>query len=381
MIRIEEFHAGSLEQGYQYKYFLPTRIHDAWKWESSDITILLEKAATRLGELNSFSKFVPNIDMFIQSHVINEAVQSSKIEGTQTNVEEAAMPLDEIQPERKDDWTEVNNYIKAINSAIGKLEQLPLSSRLIKQTHQILLDSVRGTHKSPGEFRTSQNWIGGASIADARFIPPAQEHVLDLMHDFECFINEDTSQLPTLIKAAIAHYQFETIHPFLDGNGRIGRLLITLFLVSEGVLEKPLLYLSHYFEINKGLYYENLTAVRERGELGQWLKYFLVGVEQTATDAIAKLKQILELQGQLMREINQNFGRKTPAAQQLLESLFKRPVIRVEHAEQICDLSYKSANNLIADMLKHNILEETTGNSRNRIFVFRRYLRIMSDAK
>ncbi len=379
MIRIEEFQAGSLEQGYQYKYFLPTPINDEWKWESSDISLLLEKAATRLGELNSFSKFVPNIDMFIQSHVINEAVQSSKIEGTQTNVEEAAMPLDEIQPERKDDWTEVNNYIKAINSAIGKLEQLPLSSRLIKQTHQVLLDSVRGTHKSPGEFRTSQNWIGGASLADARFIPPAQEHVLDLMHDFECFINENISQLPTLIKAAIAHYQFETIHPFLDGNGRIGRLLITLFLVSEGVLEKPLLYLSHYFERNKGLYYENLTAVREKGDLRQWLKYFLVGVEQTATDAIAKLKQIIELQRELERDINQNFGRKTASAQRLLEELFKHPVIRVEHAEQICELSYKSANNLISDMLEHNILEETTGNTRNRIFVFRRYLRIMSD--
>lgn len=379
MIRIEEFQAGTLEQGYQYKYFLPALINDEWKWESSDISLLLEKAATRLGELNSFSKFVPNIDMFIQSHVLNEAVQSSKIEGTQTNVEEAAMPLDEIQPERKDDWTEVNNYIKAINSAIGKLEQLPLSSRLIKHTHQILLDSVRGTHKSPGEFRTSQNWIGGASLADARFIPPSQEHVLDLMHDFECFINEDKSQLPTLIKAAIAHYQFETIHPFLDGNGRIGRLLITLFLVSEGVLEKPLLYLSHYFEKNKGLYYENLTDVREKGELRQWLKYFLVGVEQTATDAIAKLKQIMELQRQLEREINQNFGRKTASAQRLLEELFKHPVIRVEHAEQICKLSYKSANNLIFDMLEHKILEETTGNSRNRIFVFRRYLRIMSN--
>lgn len=254
MIQLDKFLAGHYEEGYGYKYFVPNLINDAWEWKDSLINHLLEKAALRLGELNSFSRLVPNIDLFIQLHVTKEAVISSRIEGTQTRMDEALLPENEVKIERRDDWKEVRNYIKALNEAISCLEKLPISSRLIKTTHRLLLDSVRGEHKLPGEFRNSQNWIGGKSLADAKYIPPTHQLVGELMGDLEKFLNNDQIQLPALLKIAIAHYQFETIHPFLDGNGRIGRLLITLFLVKEGLLEKPLLYLSTFFETPKDLY-------------------------------------------------------------------------------------------------------------------------------
>ena len=215
IMEIEKFEAGHYEQGYQYKYFVPNKICHEWVWTDPSINDLLEKAAIRLGELNSFSKLVPNIDLFIQLHVTKEAVVSSRIEGTQTKMDEALLPIEDIQPERRDDWKEVNNYIKAIDNAIEALEKLPLSARLIRNTHRILLDSVRGEHKMPGEFRTSQNWIGGNAIADARFIPPHHTLVPDLMTDLEYFLNDTELHVPSLIRIAIAHYQFETIHPFL----------------------------------------------------------------------------------------------------------------------------------------------------------------------
>ncbi len=247
-ITLESYRAGEYRKSYQYSYFLPDLINDRWQWTSTEINHLLEKAAVKLGELNSFARLVPNMDLFIQLHVTKEAVLSSRIEGTQTNIDEALLPETEIIPGRRNDWKEVNNYIAALNEAIAVLKQLPISSRLLKQTHKTLLNSVRGEHKMPGEFRTSQNWIGGASVADATFIPPHQDHVPDLMSDLEKFLHNEDNPLPDLVRVAIAHYQFETIHPFLDGNGRIGRLLITLYLVSAGVLEQPLLYLSVFLK-------------------------------------------------------------------------------------------------------------------------------------
>ncbi|MFP4543185.1 MAG: Fic family protein, partial [Candidatus Kapaibacterium sp.] len=264
-MRLNKYSAGKqIKDHTGYTYFYPTYINDDWKWEDQGVNSLLEKAAIKLGELNSFSKLVPNIDLFIQLHVTKEAVVSSRIEGTQTRMDEAILDEEDILPERKQDWQEVNNYIKALHQAIDDLEILPISSRLIKKTHQILLDSVRGEHKNPGEFRTSQNWIGGSSLADAIFIPPHQMYVNDFMSDLENFLHNDDIQIPALIKIALVHYQFETIHPFLDGNGRIGRLLITLFLVDKKILSKPLLYLSEFFEKNKSLYYDNLTFVRTK---------------------------------------------------------------------------------------------------------------------
>ena len=300
MIQLESYQSGRLEKHYTgYTYFHPSFINEPWKWEDQTLNLLLEKAAIKLGELNSFARLVPNIDLFILLHVTKEAVISSRIEGTQTNIDEAFMDEDEINPDRKNDWHEVNNYINALNQAIEALEKLPISSRLIKQTHKTLLSSVCGEHKLPGEYRSSQNWIGGNTLLDAVFIPPHQDFVSELMSDLEKFLHNDDIHVPALIKIGIAHYQFETIHPFLDGNGRMGRLLITLFLVDQKILQKPLLYLSAFFEKNKALYYDNLTFVRTKNDMTQWLKYFLAGVAETAENATQTLSAILELKARL----------------------------------------------------------------------------------
>ncbi|CAN5470124.1 Fic family protein [soil metagenome] len=377
MILLETYKAGKYEQSpTRYKYFVPFKINDMWTWNNPQMNSLLEKAAIKLGELNSFSKLVPNIDLFIQLHVTKEAVISSRIEGTQTQLDEALLNEEEVSPERRNDWKEVNNYIKAVNNAIRELNNLPISSRLIRQTHGILLDSVRGEHKQPGDFRTSQNWIGGNSLNDAVFVPPHHQYVNELMSDLENFIHNEEISVPALIKIAIAHYQFETIHPFLDGNGRIGRLLITLFLVDQQILTKPLLYLSAYFEKNKGLYYDNLTFVRTKNDMTQWLKYFLVGVAETAERATQTLSSVLDLKSRLEKEISQSFGRKSNSANLLLSHLFQKPIVYVRQVEEITGLSYKAANNLVTDFIEEKILREMTGQSRNRVFIFDDYLKL-----
>ena len=377
MIHLEKYKAGNFIKDISgYSYFLPNPINDTWVWNDHTISSLLEKAALKLGELNSFSKLVPNIDLFIQLHVTKEAVISSRIEGTKTEMNEALLDEDEILPERKNDWLEVNNYIKALNLAINNLEHLPISSRLIKKTHQILLDSVRGEHKQPGEFRTSQNWIGGNSLADAAFIPPHQQYVNGLMGDLENFIHNQEVNLPLLIKIAIVHYQFETIHPFLDGNGRIGRLLITLFLVDQKILAKPLLYLSAFFEKNKSLYYDNLTFVRTKNDMKQWIKYFLVGIAETAENGTQTLSRIIDLKARLESDIISNFGRRANNAGLLLRHLLKKPVIHVNQVKDLTQSTYKTANDLVAEFVKAGILKEMTGQSRNRVFVFEEYLKL-----
>lgn len=377
MINVEKFIAGKqVKHQTGYTFFMPNSVDDFWTWEDQSINRLLEKAAIKLGELNSFSKLVPNIDLFIQLHVTKEAVVSSRIEGTQTEMNEALLDEDEISPERKNDWVEVNNYIKALNHAIVELESLPISSRLIKKTHQILLNSVRGESKNPGEFRTSQNWIGGNSLADAVFIPPNQIYVNELMSDLEKFLHNDEINVPALVKIGIAHYQFETIHPFLDGNGRIGRLLITVFLVDQNILNKPLLYLSAFFERNKGLYYDNLTFVRSKNDIKQWLKYFLVGVAETAEMATQTLSNVLELKARLETDINANFGKRANNASILLQYLFKKPVIHVNQVKDVTNSTYKTANDLVAEFVNAGILKEMTGQSRNRVFIFDEYIKL-----
>jgi len=374
MIELEKYSSGHFEKGFGYEFFVPTSINSEWYWKTSRINKLLEKAAVKLGELNSFARLVPNIDLFIQLHVTKEAVISSRIEGTQTNMDEALLPLEEIKPERKNDWQEVNNYVDALNMAVAELQRLPVSSRLLKKTHKILLESVRGEHKHPGEYRSSQNWIGGSSLADAVFVPPQHQLVVSMMGDLEHFLNNERIDVPALIRIAIAHYQFETIHPFLDGNGRIGRLMITLFLVSERILDKPLLYLSQYFENNKALYYDNLTRVRTHSDMLQWIKYFLVGVEQTATKAVDTLTKIISLKETMEAEINLTFGRRSNSALILLNSLFQNPVTTIDKASKICELSYKAANDLVKLMQEREFLKELTGQSRNRIFILDPYL-------
>ncbi len=376
MIQLEKYISGHFQKSHTgYQYFMPTKINDIWTWRDPKLTSLLEKAALELGKLNSFSSLVPNIDLFIQIHVATEAVISSRIEGTQTQIDEALMNEEEITSERKNDWREVNNYIKSLNTAIEQLQQLPISSRLLKNTHKILLDSVRGKHKLPGAFRTSQNWIGGNSLADATFIPPHPDYVGEFMNDLENFIHNEEIGIPYLIKIAIAHYQFETIHPFLDGNGRIGRLLITLFLVDKKILTKPLLYISVYFEKNKGLYYDNLTWVRTKSDMKQWLKYFLVGIAETAEKSSQTLLNILELKEEIENKISNEFGRKSQQGILLLQYLLKKPSITVNQAKEAIALSYNAANSLITDFIKAGILKEVTGYNRNRVFIFHQYLK------
>jgi len=379
MIELEKFQAGKYEKSPTgYRYFVPNTINNTWVWSNPQINSLLETAARKLGELNAYTRLVPDIEIFIQLHVTKEAVTSSRIEGTQTRIDEALLSEEEISPERRDDWKEVQNYIKALNKAIKELDKLPISSRLIRNAHKILLSSVRGEHKQPGTFRTSQNWIGGTSPADAVFVPPHHQYVETLMSDLEQFIHNEEINVPALVRMAIAHYQFETIHPFLDGNGRIGRLLITLYLVDKKYLTKPLLYLSTYFEKNKGLYYDNLTFVRTKNDMTQWIKYFLVGIAQTADETAETLMRVLELKSKLEAKITGNFGRKSNSALLLLNYLFKRPIVDVREVQEVTKVSYKAANSLVADFVKARILTKDTDQRRNRLFSFDAYLKLFS---
>jgi len=378
---IKDFHAGRLAKGFQYEYFLPEKINHPFTWTDETIHELLERASLKLGELNAFSRFVPDTDMFIVMHVLKEAVVSSRIEGTRTNIEEALIQETDIDPERRDDWKEVNNYVTAMNSAIEELKTLPLSNRLIRDTHRVLLSSWRGEYKSPGEFRLSQNWIGGASLADATFIPPAHSELPELLSDLELFLNNGNLHIPHLVRIAIAHYQFETIHPFLDGNGRIGRLLFTLYLVSSGILEKPLLYLSDFFERNKLLYYENLSLVRAKNDLGQWIKFVLAGIIQTAEASTTTLRKITDLKAEIEKERLIPMGRRSRQAVDFLHQLFKKPVVSIKEAQALTGLSAKAANDLVAAFVDNRILSETTGFRRNRVFVFSDYLALFESAR
>jgi len=308
-------------------------------------------------------------------HILKEGTQSSSIEGTQTNIDEAVQKEEFIQPEKKDDWQEVQNYVQAMNQAIKDLEKLPVSNRLMRQTHKILMQGIRGTNKLPGKFRNSQNWIGGSSLADASFIPPHQDSVPELMGDLEKFLHNEINPVPPLIKIGIAHYQFETIHPFLDGNGRIGRLLITLFLVSNSLLHKPTLYLSDFFERNRMLYYDNLRRVSSHNDLKQWLKFFLVGIKETSENSIQTFKSIIALRSDVEHKIVM-LGKKYDLAKLFLELLYGEPKIDAQSVAEALNVNISTALRLISDFEMLGILKELTGYKRNRIFSFEDYLNI-----
>lgn len=379
MIQIEKFKAGSKVQSINYSYFIPNLINDEWIWGDAKLNKLLEQASFELGQLNSFAKLVPNVDLFIHLHITKEAVISSKIEGTQTHFDEAFLHGENVNPERKDDWQEVQNYTEALNTAITELNTLPISSRLLLNTHKILMQGVRGDKKTPGEYRRSQNWIGGRSLEDAVFIPPHHDCLNELLGDLENYIHNEGLDIPLLIKAAIIHYQFETIHPFLDGNGRIGRLLITLFLIEKGVLTKPLLYLSSYFEKDKNLYYDNLTRVRTHNDMLQWIKYFLVGIAQTAKQATQTLDDVISMKSNHEKLIHTNFGKRIKNGLILYNHLLQQPLVTVKEVEQICGLSPKAAGDLVQAFVGCTILKEFTGQFRNRIFAYESYLDLFAD--
>ena len=360
----------SVNQGY-YKAFIPNIINRDWEISDMAVINLLSQADRLLGQLDMYSNYV-NIDLYLSMHIAKEATQSSRIEGTQTNMEEVFMKEKEIAKERRDEWEKLQNYIQAMNEAMVNLQALPFSSRLIRQTHKILLQGVRGKHKLPGEFRTSQNWIGGSTINDALFIPPPHPEVPALVSDLEKFANNN-SNLPELLKIAIIHYQFETIHPFLDGNGRIGRLLITLYLVNKGLLKRPILYLSDFFEQYRDLYYDNLTWVRTKNNINQWLKFFLTGVIQTAEKGIKTFDEILKLQ-KILNEKLSVLGIRSADANKVIEYLYANPVINVTTVEQIIEKSNVSSYKMIADLEKIGILRKITGGQRGRLYAFKEYI-------
>lgn len=372
---MNNFFAGRYINQGSYKSFQPETINKPWTIEDMELLTLLSKADRQLGRLDMYSEYIPNIDLFISMHVLKEATQSSKIEGTKTNIEEALMDKEDISQERRDDWEEVQNYIKALNSAIKDLEQLPFSSRLIRQTHEILLQGVRGEFKQPGNFRTSQNWIGGASIADATFIPPVHTTVNDYMSDLEKFAHNEEIYFPELLKIALIHYQFETIHPFLDGNGRVGRLMITLYLVEKKILKKPILYLSDFFERNRILYYDNLMKVRLQNDIVQWIKFFLVGVIETAKNSIETFDGILKLQKETDAKI-QMLGARSSKAQLLMEHLYQHPMTDATKAKGITNLSHPSVYKLLDELEKLGVLKEVTGGKRSKQYLFMDYVRL-----
>ncbi|NRA12061.1 MAG: Fic family protein [Crocinitomicaceae bacterium] len=361
-----------ISQG-SYKSFQPNNIDQQWVIENMELLELLSQADRQIGRLDMYSEYIPNIDLFISMHVTKEATQSNKIEGTKTNIEEALLNKEDIKKEKRDDWEEVQNYMVALNSAIKELNDLPFSSRLIKSAHKTLLQGVRGKHKLPGEFRISQNWIGGASIKDATFIPPNHSSINEYMSDLEKFAHNENHFLPELIKIALIHYQFETIHPFLDGNGRVGRLMITLYLVEKGILQKPILYLSDFFEKNRSLYYENLTLVRTKDDITQWLKFFLVGVIETAKNSIETFDKILKLEKDIETKI-QSLGSRANNAKLIIDYLFQKPVIDAQQAKIITQLSMPSVYTLIDQLESLKILKEITGSKRGKIYTFNDYI-------
>ncbi len=374
-MKFETFKAGVWKARYQYKSFEPVPVNHEWSWEDAGINMLLEQANRALGELNAFSLIVPDIDLFIEMHVVKEAQTSSRIEGTQTGIDEALMPEEDIRPEKRDDWREVRNYIDAVNTAIGELKSLPLSNRLLRQTHEILMRGVRGEHKQPGEFRTSQNWIGGSSLADAAFIPPAPEGIPDLMSDLEKLWHNETVAVPHLVRVAISHYQFETIHPFLDGNGRIGRLLIPLYLVSNDLLAKPSLYLSDFFERNRASYYDALMRVRVSNDLIHWVRFFLAGVAETAAKGRDVFRQILALRSEVEHAVL-DLGKRSQTARAALNVLYRTPLVSSADLERALEISTPTANTLIRELIRVGVLIEVTGQRRGRIYAFERYLKL-----
>jgi len=378
------FKSGHYQSQGSYKAFIPESINFDLELKDPQIPLLLSEAMRYLGELNAYSELVPDINFFIKMHVAKEATVSSRIEGTKTNIEEAVKNREEISLEKRDDWEEVQNYIKAINYATDRLKTLPLSLRLINEVHKILLSGVRGYSKTPGEIRISQNWISGdgLDINTASFVPPPAYIIGDLLSDLQKYWHNQDLVVPELVKIAITHYQFETIHPYLDGNGRIGRLLITLQLVNSKILSRPALYFSDYLEQNRSSYFDSLDRARKANDIEQWIRFFFSGVAKTARDAKDTLSNVVKLRSEYIDTIEKGVGiRRQANTKMLLPHLFGKPVVSVLEVEKYLSVVTQTANDLVKDLVRLGILSETTGKQKNRSFVLKSYLDLFTDHK
>jgi Fic family protein len=375
-MKLEDYKSGEYKQGVGYKAFLPSKINHNWGWEDTKLDYLLAEANRQIGELNAYSLLLPNVDLYIKMHVKIEANKSSKIEGTKTTIEEDLSDLQDVSPEKRDDWEEVQNYVKATNFSIERInEGFPICNRLFKEIHKILLDGVRGEKKTPGEFRISQNWIGGTMPSTAVYVPPLVEDLNNCLTDLELFINNEKIDTPELIKIAIIHYQFESIHPFLDGNGRIGRLLIPLYLQSKKYLDNPCLYISFFFEKNRDLYYQKLNNVRTNNDIIGWIKFFLEGVIETAKIAKEKFKNVVELTKKIdgkLTELNVKFDN----AKKVIDYFYNEPYSSRKKIADALEMPDSTVNGVVNELKRVNIIKETTGFSKNQIFVFTEYVNI-----
>jgi Fic family protein len=339
----------------------------------------MEEASRALGRLDSVASILPDTNLFLFMYVRKEALLSSQIEGTQSSLSDLLWFENEpIQGVPLDDVKEVSNYVAAMDYGLARLEKLPISCRLIKEIHGILMAKGRGSDKGPGQFRRSQNWIGGTRPGNAMYVPPPTNKVIDCMSDLEKFIHEENSGLPLLIKVALVHVQFESIHPFLDGNGRVGRLLITFMLCAQQALKEPTLYLSLYFKRHRKQYYHLLQVVREEGDWESWLQFFLTGVKETADLAYQTASRIVELI-ETDREKLEKLGRPTTSALRVFQYLQTHPVISVPVAVKALELTAPTIRKSIGHLEQENILREVSGRRRDRRYVYEQYLNILSE--
>ena len=377
------FRAGSYERQITgYRAFIPKPLPPDPPMDFDvELLDLLSRADIALGRLDGASEILPNVDLFVAMYVNKEAVLSSQIEGTQASLLDVlAFEAAAVEPENPQDIEEVVNYVAALNYGLERLKTLPLSLRLFREIHERLLAGVRGAERYPGQFGTSQNWIGhaGCTIETARFVPPPPSEMLTALGDIEQFLHSSTP-MPTLIRIGLAHAQFETIHPFLDGNGRMGRLLITFYLCQQGVLRKPLLYLSHFFKLNKSDYYEYLQRIRDEGEWENWLKFFLRGVCDVAQEATSTARNIVNLRERHRMLIAQVLPRGAGTATQLLEHLYEHPITTIKLAAEHLGLTYAGTSNLFSRLTDLDILHEMTQRERNRRFSYTEYLSMFTD--
>ncbi len=359
-----------------YKSFVPNPLPPTPPIEmTEDIISLLIKANSQLAVLESVATHIPNIELFVSMYVRKEALMSSQIEGAQATLEDILDPMLDTNTNRN--VADVVNYIKATEFAIERLQTLPLCNRLIKETHSVLMKGVRGREKNPGEFRHSQNWIGGqgSTLKNARYIPPAPEDMLCAMYDLEKYINAD-DDLDALLRAALIHYQFETIHPFLDGNGRVGRLLITLFLMEKKVLTTPALYISYFLKKNRVEYYDRMTEESTKGNYEQWVKFFLQAIMESAEDATATIDELIALHDNNVAMISQ-MGRAAKNAMLVFNYLESNPIIEIGKTAEALGITFNTTSSAVNRLVDSGILVKTSDKSRNRTFAYEAYLDIL----